>query len=266
VSKPASARGLLDRVRGEGRPGWAVVADAGYGASGDSRDGLAERDLSYVVGGTEELVVFTQQPRGELPAWPRDGRRPTRQQLLEGGPRPTARREPVKGVRRRRVRWREGTKGKLPGRFAWLRVWPGPGWQTGECAGQGPIGLLLEGQADGEIRYAGSNLPEGTSREKAVRLWKSRWPVERGYQQREEELGLDHFEGRSWRGSHRHAALVLLADGLRLLERHRGQEHPVEPGKKGVRSRCGRCRQWAAPCSACWRRWPGRIALTAAHT
>jgi len=44
-----------------------------------------------------------------------------------------------------------------------------------------------------------------------VRLWKSRWPVEQGYQQLKEELGLDHFEGRSWRGFHHHAAMALLA-------------------------------------------------------
>jgi SRSO17 transposase len=68
-------------------------------------------------------------------------------------------------------------------------------------------------------------------------LWKSRWPVEQGYQQMKEELGLDHFEGRSWRGFHHHAALVILAYGFLLLERHRGQAHPVPPGKKGVASR-----------------------------
>jgi hypothetical protein len=66
----------------------------------------------------------------------------------------------------------------------------------------------------------------------------ARGAIEQGYQQMKEELGLDHFEGRSWRGFHHHAALVLLAYGFLLLERHRRQEHPVEPGKKGVHSRC----------------------------
>jgi SRSO17 transposase len=125
----------------------------------------------------------------------------------------------------------------LSGRFAWLRVWPGGGWQTGECAGKGPVWLLIEEQADGEIKYAFSNLPPRTGIRKAVRLWKSRWPVEQGYQQMKEELGLDHFEGRSWRGFHHHATMVVLAYGFLLLERHRGEEHPVEPGKKGVDAR-----------------------------
>ena len=238
LTKPEIALELLDRVRAEELPGWAVVADAGYGVSGDFRDGLEARALSYIVGVTEDFVVFTQQPRWQLPEWSGRGRRPTRMQLAEGCPRPIALSELVKQARLRRVTWREGTKGKLSGRFAWLRVWPGQGWQTGDGAGQGPIWLLIEEQADGKIKYAFSNLPEGTSLKKAVRLWKSRWPVEQGYQQMKEELGLDHFEGRSWRGFHHHAALVMLAYGFLLLERHRGQEHPVPPGKKGVNSRC----------------------------
>lgn len=238
LTKPEIALELLDRARAEGLPGWAVVADAGYGVSGDFRDGLEARELSYLVGVTEDFVVFTQQPRWELPEWSGRGRRPTRLQLAGGSPQPIALSELVKAVRLRRVTWREGTKGKLSGRFAWLRVWPGQGWQTGDCAGKGPIWLLLEEQADGKIKYAFSNLPEGTGLRRAVRLWKSRWPVEQGYQQMKEELGLDHFEGRSWRGFHHHAALVMLAYGFLLLERHRGQEHPVQLGKKGVVSRC----------------------------
>jgi SRSO17 transposase len=94
--------------------------------------------------------------------------------------------------------------------------------------------LLIEEQADGTLKFAFSNLTAGTSCKKAVRLWKSRWPVEQGYQQMKEELGLDHFEGRSWRGFHHHAALVLLAYGFLALERQRAAaaEKPVK--KKSV--------------------------------
>ena len=237
LSKPEIALELLDRVRAEGLPGRAVVADAGYGASGDFRDGLDARRLSYVVGVTEDFVVFRREPEWEYPGTSGpgggSGRPRTRPRLAEGSPRPVALAELAQAVRLRRVTWREGTKGKLSGRFAWLRVWPAQGWQKGACAGQGPLWLLIEEQQDGTIKYAFSNLPEGTSLKKAVRLWKSRWPVEQGYQQMKEELGLDHFEGRSWRGFHHHAALVMLAYGFLLLERLRGGEHPVKPGKKG---------------------------------
>ena len=67
-----------------------------------------------------------------------------------------------------------------------------------------------------------------------MRLWKSRWPVEQGYQQMKEELGLDHYEGRSWRGFHHHACLVMLAFGFLALERLRAKkERPGPPGEKG---------------------------------
>ncbi len=130
----------------------------------------------------------------------------------------------------------------MSGRFAWVRVWPGFGWKRGECAAAAPVWLLIEEQADGDIKYAFSNLPAGTSRLRAVRLWKSRWPVEQGYQQMKEELGLDPFEGRSWRGFHHHAALVMRAYGFLVLERERVRVERERAGggpaprKKGVPS------------------------------
>jgi len=239
LTKPQIALELLDGVRAEGLPGRAGVADAGYGVCGDFRDGLEARGLPYIAGVTGDFVVFTQQPRWDAPqlSGRNRGRPRTRPRLAEDSPRPIALKDLAKTVKLRKVTWREGTKGQLSGRFAWLRVWPAGGWQSGACAGQGPMWLLIEEQADGEIKYAFSNLPEGTGIKKAVRLWKSRWPVEQGYQQMKEELGLDHFEGRSWRGFHHHAALVLLAYGFLLLERAREEGNPARPVKKGVNSR-----------------------------
>ena len=114
-----------------------------------------------------------------------------------------------------------------------MRVWSASGWATGDCAGAEPLWLLIEEQADGKIKYAVSNLPPRTSRIKAVRLWKSRWPVEQGYQQMKEELGLAHFEGRSWRGFHHHVCLVMLAYGFLALEQLRARRGRPRPGKKG---------------------------------
>jgi SRSO17 transposase len=238
LTKPQIALELLDRVRAEGLPGWAVVADAGYGASGDFRDGLAARGLTYVVGVTEDFVVFPQRPAWVLPRPATGGRPQTRPQLAEGNPPPIALSEVAQRVRLRWVTWREGSKGKLAARFAWLRVWPGQGWRRGECAEAAPVWLLIEEQADGKFKYALSNLPPETGCRKAVRLWKSRWPVEQGYQQLKEELGLDHFEGRSWRGFHHHAALTLLAYGFLLLERQRARGQRPRGRKKGAPSRC----------------------------
>jgi SRSO17 transposase len=240
-TKPEIALALLDRVRAEGLPGRVVVTDAGYGVSGDFRAGLDQRGLSYVVGVTGDFVVFTRKPQWSPPVGPGNGRPRTRPRLAPNTPRPIALSALAGRVRREPVGWREGTKGKLSGRFAWLRVWPGHGWATGECADAEPVWLLIEEQADGTIKYAFSNLPVGTSRLRGVRLWKSRWPVEQGYQQLKEELGLDHFEGRSWRGFHHHAAMTLLAFGFLLLERHRATQNRPRRRKKGVRTGPNRC-------------------------
>ena len=189
------------------------------------------------MGVTEEMVVFTESPSWVEPHPATGGRPRKRHKLAEGSPRPISLKELAARTPLRKVTWREGTKGKLSGRFAWLRVWPGGGWATGDCAGAGPVWLLIEEQADGKIKYALSNLPGRTSRIRAVRLWKSRWPVEQGYQQMKEELGLDHHEGRSWRGFHHHACLVMLAFGFLALEREREERDPARPGKRGISAR-----------------------------
>jgi SRSO17 transposase len=233
LSKGQIALELLDRVRAEGLPGGVVVADSGYGVSGPFRDSLAQRGLHYIVGVTDEMVVFTEEPTWAEPKAATGGRPRKRYRLAEGSPRPVSLKDLAARTPRRKVTWREGTKGPMWGRFAWLRVWPGQGWATGDCAGEGPIWLLIEEQADGKLKYAFSNLPAGTSRIRAVRLWRSRWPVEQGYQQMKEELGLDHHEGRSWRGFHHHACLVMLAYGFLTLERRRARRGRSRPGKKG---------------------------------
>ena len=60
-------------MREEGLPGWLVVADAGYGVSEDFPRRLARRGLKYIVGVTDEMVVFTEEPRWESRG-PADGR------------------------------------------------------------------------------------------------------------------------------------------------------------------------------------------------
>jgi SRSO17 transposase len=225
---------LLDQVRSERLlPGNVVITDAGYGVSQPFREGLQQRGLFYIAGVTPEMVVFTEEPRWDWPEErPARGRARKRPRLAEDNPRPVSLKSLAESLPRHKVTWREGTKGKLSAKFAWVRVWPGQGWAEGACAGAEPIWLLIEERSDGQIQYAFSNLPARTSRIKAVRLWKSRWPVEQGYQQMKEELGLNHFEGRSWRGFHHHASLVMLAYGFLALEQLRAKETSAAPEKK----------------------------------
>jgi SRSO17 transposase len=227
---------LLDTVRAEGLPHALVVADAGYGAGGEFRAGLEARGERYIVGLLGEELVFPEPPRWVVrPPRPR-GRLPTRAHLAQEMPRPVAVKDLAEGLERTAVRWREGTKGWLEADFAWVRVWVGHRWERGVPIGAIPDPdetarwLLVEWRRDGTVRYALANLPPGTTVEQAVPRWKERWQVERGYLQLKDELGLDHFEGRSWTGFHHHAAMTFLAYGFLALERRRAQTlHLTDP-------------------------------------
>jgi len=225
---------LLDHVRAEGIAGGAVVADAGYGNASELRDGLAERGLRYVVGVAPDTIVFTEPPRWVRRPKPLHGRTSQRWWPAPDSPRPVAVGDLAGRLPRERVSWRDGTRGRLSAPFAWVRVWVAAGWHNGVHVQPQEQWLLVEEQPGGDIKYALSNLPADAPVLAAVRLWKQRWRVEQGHQQMKEELGLDHFEGRSWRGFHHHAALVLLAYGFLLLEQARPQREPARPRKKGA--------------------------------
>jgi SRSO17 transposase len=228
------ALALLDTVRAEGLPHALVVADAGYGLSSEFRAALEARDERYIVGllGTEAVFVA---PPAWVPKTAHGGRGhpPTRAYLAEDAPRPVAGRELAATLPRTELSWREGTKGLLTAEFAWVRVWPGGDWLKGMPAAAIPAAeeaarwLLIEWRSDGTIKYALSNLPIDTPMAEAVGWWKERWQVEQGYRQLKRELGLDHFEGRSWAGFHHHAAMTFLAYGFLTLERLHAEADPL---------------------------------------
>ena len=70
-----------------------------------------------------------------------------------------------------------------------------------------------------ELRYFFSNMPQDLVTIDLARLYHERYWIEHGYQQLKEELGLDHHEGRSWNGWHRHVLLTTLAYGYLTLLR-----------------------------------------------
>jgi len=227
-TKGEIALDLLDQVRAEGLAHQAVVADAGYGLSVDFRRGLEDRHEQYVVGIAGKEAVFSEPPTWAAGPDTQRGRPPTRRYVPTDTPQPVIVKQLAESLERTPLSWRQGTKGPLHAEFAWVRVWPAHRWQHGRAADDVPDlesearWLLVEWRTDGSIRYALSNLPAETPMLEAVGLWKTRWQVEQGYQQLKEELGLDHFEGRSWPGFHDHATLCFLAYGFLALERLRG--------------------------------------------
>jgi len=71
--------------------------------------------------------------------------------------------------------------------------------------------LVGEHRSNGERKYYLSNLPAGTAIKDVAGAIKARWICEQAHQQLKEELGLDHFEGRSWTGLHRHLLMTMMA-------------------------------------------------------
>jgi SRSO17 transposase len=115
------------------------------------------------------------------------------------------------------ISWRTGTKGKLKARFAAIRVRiaDGPPQRIRDKGQQHLPGeeawLIGEHRMSGEKKYYLANLPAKTDLRTLAATIKARWICEQAHQQMKEELGLDHFEGRSWQGLHRHALMTMIA-------------------------------------------------------
>ncbi len=143
----------------------------------------------------------------------------------------------------RTVTWRRGTKGRLSARFAAVRVRvaDGPTQRIRDMGNQHMPGdeawLIGERRASGERKYYLSNLPTDTPIKALASTIKARWICEQAHQQLKEELGLDHFEGRSWHGLHRHALMTMIAYGflqhrrLTAARREKKNQRTTAPAK-----------------------------------
>ena len=220
-SKPEIALAELDRILAAGVRFGCVLADAGYGISAAFRQGLSARDLLWAVGIPRIQKVYPAEV--EL-SWPTTGRGRPRQHPVPSAE-SVAAEDMLASARWRRITWRRGTKGPLWAAFAAVRVRvaDGPAVRIHGRVGQhlpgDEVWLVGERRASGEQKYYLSNLPAAISLKQLAASIKARWVCEQAHQQLKEELGLDHFEGRSWRGLHRHALMALIA--FCFLQHHR---------------------------------------------
>lgn len=249
----------LDRLAAAGVTWGTVLADAGYGASADFRRALSTRGLTWAVGIARTQKVYpanvtTHRPQ---PAAGRRHGRPRRHQV------PSVASTPAEAMlaqgRWRRVTWRTGTKGPLTARFATVRIVVADGTET--SAGQHLPGeaawLVGEWRDGGEKKYYLTNHAPRTARRALATAIKARWSCEQAHQQLKEELGLDHFEGRSWRGLHHHTLMTLISFAFLQHLRLRAHRAQGRRGKKG-----GAARRAAAAHAA---RDPSRAHGTRAH-
>ncbi len=186
------------QVRAAGIQIDGVLADAAYGNVHAFRTGVDRMGLRYAVGVASRLTVH-----------------------VTGAQRRHKISQVIKRLSRRawrRVTWAQGTKGPLVARFAALRVRPTP---------RGPECWLLAERpltSRGERKAYLLNLPASASLRELVRLARGRWPIEQHYRELKDDLGLDHFEGRSYRAWNHHGVIAALTFTFLQLERRRGTQ------------------------------------------
>lgn len=229
---------LLRQIRAAGFRVTAVLGDAEFGDNATLRRTLHRLKLPYALGVSSTLTVFRGTPAVAVP--PRKPGRagtPTRLQLTNGS-RPEAVRTIAAGLPARawrRVTWRNGTNRPWTADFAALRVTPAHDWRARRLAPD--VWLLLERDrgATPRVKAYLVALPPTATLRALVRLAHHRWAIEQQYLELKDELGLDHFEGRSCPGWHRHVVLTALAYTWLQHERRRaGARLPSLPVARAV--------------------------------
>jgi SRSO17 transposase len=222
---------LVESAAGWDVPTAPVLGDQAYGDNTWLRDRLDRAGCEYVLSVGPKANVFEHgtsfafRPRkgkGGPPARPRPDRSPVPIGALIGQ---------LGEASAQTVTFRDGPDGEpVTSRFIFARVHAAHGWREDrgrqgwrEGAEIPPreewlIAEWPEGQEE-PTDYWISNLPADIEPERLVRLARMRWKMELDYKQLKGELGLDHYEGRSWLGWYHHTALVTAAHGFLTLER-----------------------------------------------
>jgi SRSO17 transposase len=225
---------LLRQVRAAGFTITAVLGDAEFGDVTAVRVTLHRLGLPYALGISSNLVVFLRRPRQLRPRPLTGAGRPrTRPRLINGSPAVA-----VSAVARdlpaaawRSISWRNGRQPRRRARFAAVRVTPAHAWRHGHLAPE--VWLLCEEEAGRatRIKHYFVHLPPQTSVRALVALAHQRWAIEQQYQELKSELGLDHFEGRTYPGWQHHVVLTAVAHAYIQRERmRRGAAGLIEPG------------------------------------
>src|SRR5215217_5458502 len=231
-TKPELGVELVERASGWKVPRAPVLGDHAYGENTWLRDRLDQAGCEYVLSVGPKTKVFEQGTSFAVPAKkPKATRGPVR-------PRPDRKPEPIGELIGRlgspaaqTVTFRDEPDGEpVTSRFIFARVHAAHGWRDDERRSGWREGAevppreewLIAEWPDGHDEptdYWISNLAADTAPERLARLARMRWKMELDYKQLKGELGLDHYEGRSWLGWYHHTALVSAAHGFLTLER-----------------------------------------------
>ena len=233
-TKPEIAYDLIDRALEHGMEHRAVVADAGYGDDSKFRKKLRDKKEPYILGVTPSEPRMVDASVSVVPPGPCKVGRARKYPTFPEGTSVHSPKELAKEVEEwMTVEWSEGTKGTLSGEFHRARVRVTKGathlrWVTDEVAW-----LLLENRTDGLKACLCWGLDDD-SLEELVGLAHLRWPVEHFHKEAKQLLGLDDFEGRTWRAWYHHVTMVLLAYAFISMPRADEPEGPLPSLRKTV--------------------------------
>jgi SRSO17 transposase len=231
-TKPELGVELAERAAGWKVKQAPVLGDCAYGNNTELRDKLHAARLEYVLSISPETTVFAPETSFDVPSNEGKGggqyRRPRPDRDPESIGQLIAR---LGETRLKTVTFRDGPDGRpVKSRFMFVRVRAAHHWRAsvGRWANAHEIPpreewLIAEwpkGHAE-PSDYWLANLPAAAKPARLARLARLRWKIELDYKQLKGELGLDHYEGRSWLGWYHHTALVTAAHGFLTLERLR---------------------------------------------
>jgi SRSO17 transposase len=213
----------VKRVKRSGVRFRTVLADAGYGACSEFRNELSALGYTWAVGVLSNQRVYPTHVTTRMPRPSPKGGRPRKRAVSSHVARDASDViEALGSSAFRSVTWRTGSKGPLRGRFVACRVRLADGDKGADGARLpgSEVWLVCEQRAN-ERKYYVCNHPPSTKLRELAAAIKARWSCEQVHQQLKEELGLDHFEGRSWRGLHHHALLTMISFAFLQHERLR---------------------------------------------
>src|SRR2546428_146259 len=202
----------------------AVLADSAYGDVTAFRTAVERMQLRYAVGISSHLTVFPGRPSVIASSPSARGGRPRKRPRLHPKDRSLSVSALANKLPRRAwrcVSWRNGKNRPWEAEFAAMRVTPAHEWRRGRIAEE--VWLLCQRpvRAKAARKFYFSNLPPRARLSQLVRLAHQRWAVEQQYQNLKTELGLDHFQGRSYRGWKHHVVLCAVAYAFLQKERMR---------------------------------------------
>jgi SRSO17 transposase len=222
LTKPQIALQQLEKAVEQGITPGVVLADPAYGTDTQFRTQITKMGMEYAVGIRSDVSIWPQGTTFAVPANYRGQGRPSEILKPVGAISPLSVKQFALGLKPHdwhTITWREGSNSELTSRFARARIMIAHRHHK-QKQPRPEEWLLIEWPESEEapIKYWLSSLPEQTGLKDLVDTVKLRWRIERDYLELKQEVGLNHYEGRGWRGFHHHVSLCIAAYGFLICQ------------------------------------------------